>query len=301
MFHVEQMEKFESCPICDSSELISFVKTKDFTTTGEEFNIDQCSNCRFRFTNPRPSFRESSRYYESPDYISHTDSSQGLLNRLYQLAKSFALKQKIGLVKDLVYQSNAKILDYGCGTGDFLVTAQNNSFNTLGVEPVDSAREKAMEKGIEVINYEEFYNLQQNSFDIITLWHVLEHVHELDKVMAHLCNLLKPNGYLFIALPNSDSTDSLIYDKFWAAYDVPRHLYHFTPASFSNFVNKYPLKPISKKAMPFDPFYICLLSEKYQSGKGNFLSAFYNGLTGFISGYKNVDKASSIIYILQKV
>ncbi|MGI8893264.1 MAG: methyltransferase domain-containing protein [Bacteroidia bacterium] len=295
------MEKLTNCPVCKSADLTSYIQAKDFTVTGEEFNITQCGLCSLRFTNPRPTEQEISKYYQSENYISHTDSNSGFINNIYQKVKVITLNQKLKLINKFVPAPNKKLLDYGCGTGDFMVYAQSGGMDVHGVEPTEEARQKAIGKNLGISSYEDFFQFQKNSFDVITLWHVLEHVHELDKVFTNLCMILKQGGYLFIALPNSNATDASIYDEFWAAFDVPRHLYHFSPLSFDYFIKLYPVKLIEKKSMPFDPFYIALLSEKYKTGKSNFITAFYNGLAGFISGNKAVDKSSSIIYILQRV
>jgi 2-polyprenyl-3-methyl-5-hydroxy-6-metoxy-1,4-benzoquinol methylase len=294
------MEKLESCPVCKSLKLTSYIQAKDYTVTGEVFNIDQCGSCGLRFTNPRPEKNEITNYYQSENYISHTDSSQGLINNVYQRVKYITLKQKINLIKKYATQTPVYLLDYGCGTGDFLRAAKDSGIKIQGVESSKEARDRAIFKGLPITDNEDFFKITEKTFDVITLWHVLEHIHDPQRVFTHLCMILKPRGYMFIALPNSNATDAYIYDSFWAAFDVPRHLYHFTPESFNNFIKLFPVELINKKTMPFDPFYISILSEKYKSGNANIISALFNGLTGFISGYREVDKSSSIIYILQR-
>lgn len=295
------MEKLENCPVCKSPQLTSYLLTKDFAVTKEEFNIDQCSHCGLRFTNPRPDISEIEKYYNSANYISHTDSSQGLLNNVYQRVKLITLQQKIKLVKEFALNSHPiHLLDYGCGTGDFLLTAQQAGMEATGIEPAERARRKGTEKGLKILPETELFPFPQQNFDVITLWHVLEHVHQLMQVFSQLCLVIKPKGYFFIALPNSDSTDATIYHEAWAAFDVPRHLYHFTPETFNSFISHFPVKLVQKQTMPFDPFYISLLSEKYKTGSSNYLTALYNGLTGFVSGYKEVNRSSSVIYVLQR-
>lgn len=294
------METLVACPVCNSIQLTSYIQAKDYTITGESFNIDQCSVCEFRFTNPRPDENEILKYYKSENYISHSDNSSGLINNVYQKVKQITLKQKVNLVIKYAGTKNLNVLDYGCGTGDFLAAANQSGLKVQGIEPSQDARQKAEKKGLTISSSHDLFQISEKTFDAITLWHVLEHVHELEKVFTHLCYILKPKGFLFIALPNSNATDAYIYDNHWAAFDVPRHLYHFTPKSFLNFIKLFPVQLINKKPMPFDPFYISLLSEKYKTGNSNFISAFYNGLTGFVSGYNEVDKSSSLIYILQR-
>lgn len=294
------MEKLETCPICKSSELTSYIQAKDYTVTGEVFNIDQCSSCGLRFTNPRPDVNEIDKYYKSEDYISHTDSNAGLINTIYHRVKQVTLKQKTELVKKYAGQGEIQLLDYGCGTGDFIAAARLQGISAIGIEPAVEARNRALAKGLNISDYSEFFKISKQTFYAITLWHVLEHIHEIEKVVTQMCMILKPGGFLFIAVPNSNATDAFIYDKHWAAFDVPRHLYHFTPESFKNFIKLYPVKLIHKQTMPFDPFYISILSEKYKTGNSNYITAFFNGLTGFVSGYKEVDKSSSLIFILKR-
>ena len=296
------MEKLNKCPVCKSADLSSYIQVIDHSVSKEKFNIDQCLNCGLRFTNPRPDKDEIVKYYESEDYISHSDTNKGFINFLYQQAKHITLNQKLNLVVERNSKKAIELLDYGCGTGDFLLAAKyTGQISATGIEPSETARTRALNKGIKVYTYDEFFSLEPSTYDVITLWHVLEHIHELEKVFTHFLKILKSKGKLIIAIPNSDATDAFIYDEHWAAFDVPRHLYHFNTKSFEYLVNLFPLKIVEKKTMPFDPFYISLLSEKYKTQSSNFLSAFYNGLTGFISGYKDIDKSSSIIFILQRI
>jgi 2-polyprenyl-3-methyl-5-hydroxy-6-metoxy-1,4-benzoquinol methylase len=293
------MEKLTSCPVCLGEKIKEVLSCTDYTTTKEEFVICQCSDCSFRFTNPRPDITESAKYYQSEDYISHTDSKKGLLNKLYQIARDYMIATKY---KSTVKKYNAKsLVDYGCGTGDFLKYCIDKGHSAIGLEIDDSARKIALNKGCTEV-YEPSYlsNISSHSADIITLWHVLEHIHDLRSTVRHFNRILNENGTLVIAVPNHESHDAKHYGKYWAAYDVPRHLYHFNIASMTRLMNDEGFKLIETKTMRLDPFYIALLSNKYQSGGMNPLKAIYIGLVSNLKTLFNIKNSSSIIYIFNK-
>ncbi|MEI6575727.1 MAG: class I SAM-dependent methyltransferase [Bacteroidota bacterium] len=251
------------------------------------------------FTNPRPSPEELPSYYESKDYISHSDENKGLLSIVYQQARKYALAQKFKLLKHL--PAGSKILDYGCGTGNFLHYCKQHGLDTLGIEPNTNARNTATQLHklrVEEENY--VHKLEPSSFDAITLWHVLEHVPLLQERFATLVQALKPGGLLIIALPNANSWDAHYYKEFWAAYDVPRHLYHFAPASFRRLIQNFPLEFIRQEPMKLDAYYISLLSEKYKSGNSGYLDAFLKGWKSNADAKSNLGNYSSLIYILKK-
>ena len=195
-----------------------------------------------------------------------------------------------------------KILDVGAGIGAFLHTMRGKGWDILGIEPDEGAKQQAKKLfGIELIETSEFDNLPDNSFDAITLWHVLEHVHELHSYVEKLKSLLRIDGKIFIAVPNYEAKDHSIYKLFWAAYDVPRHLYHFSPKAMDVLMKQHGLKIISKKPMWFDSFYISLLSSKYKNrGFTNWLGAAMSGLRSNLNAVLNKDRCSSIIYIIEK-
>ena len=293
------MEKLNNCPVCFSEQFNQVLTCTDYTTTKEEFVLCQCSECSFRFTNPRPDVNESGKYYQSEDYISHTDSNKGLLNKIYQVARDYMIATK--------YKSTVKkyaattLVDYGCGTGDFLKYCTDKGHRAIGLEIDESARKIAANKGCkEVYDPSHLTQLSDNSADIITLWHVLEHIHELHPTVKHFNRILNNNGTLVIAVPNHDSYDAKFYGKYWAAYDVPRHLYHFNVASMTRLMNEEGFKLIETKTMRLDPFYIALLSNKYQSGGMNPVKAIYVGLMSNLKTLFNIRNSSSIIYIFKK-
>lgn len=275
-----------------------FLRLKDYSVSGEKFELIYNSELELLETTPKPSLEKLPSYYESEDYISHTDSKRSLTDKLYQFVKSYALKSKLKLINS--FQTEEKnLLDVGCGTGEFLLTCKNNGWNVVGVEPNKMARTLTEEKIETETIYSELNEIESNRFDVITLWHVLEHVPDLTQYISKLESLLKPNGVLLIAVPNYKSFDATYYKNFWAAFDVPRHLWHFSQTSIKLLFSKSNF--LLKKVVPmyFDSFYVSLLSEKYKTGSSNFVKAFFIGLRSNLKAMKTKEY-SSLIYILKK-
>lgn len=292
---------YTNCPACNSANIYSVFKVKDQTVSGEWFGIDECKDCGLRFTQEVPDENSIGRYYQSEDYISHTETSKGLINRIYLMVRKRTLKKKRKLVLSITNLQSGKILDLGSGTGAFLNEMAKNGWDATGLEPSEDARKFAKRTyNINLRNNDELFSLPANSFDAITLWHVLEHIHQLHRTMQQLKNLLKENGKLIIAVPNYTSLDQKIYQENWAAYDVPRHLYHFSPQSMNILATKNGMKIIEHKPMWFDSFYISLLSSKYKTGKTNWIAAAWNGLRSNFKAIGDKKKCSSIIYVITK-
>lgn len=291
-------ERLDDCPICKSTKLRNKIICKDYLVSKESFAIVECSDCGFLFTNPRPDKDHIADYYKSKDYISHTNKANNLINIIYKTARIFTSREKYKLISQTV--KNGKILDIGCGTGTMLKHCKNKGWDVTGIEPDSNARQEAIESGLPNI-YSSLENLNdKDQFDVITLWHVLEHLPDLNDTMSRIKKLLKPEGHLIIALPNANSWDSNKYGENWAAYDVPRHFYHFTKHTFKLLSKKHKLKITDTQPMPLDAFYISLLSEKNLNGKGNLLEAFTNGLKSNKWAKENDSNYSSIIYVLTK-
>ena len=292
------MISYEACPGCGEKNIFKVFSAKDYTVSGEQFEICECRNCTLRFTQNIPGEEQIGKYYQSESYVSHSDTNEGLINKLYHKVRKRTLLQKRKLVENITGKNNGSLLDVGCGTGAFLNVMKNASWKVTGLEPDETARQKARELyGLNLETSEKFFGLPAESFDAITLWHVLEHVHDLHGYVDQLKKLLKPAGKLFIAVPNYTCYDEKIYKEFWAAYDVPRHLYHFSPVSMKKLLSRHDLKIDTIKPMWFDSFYVSMLSEKYKTGKSHALKAF---ITGSISNYKalsNKEKCSSVIYV----
>ena len=279
----------------DISNKKHFLTLKDYSVSKETFDLYHDETLDMLITFPQPSLDNLGKYYESEDYISHTDNQRSLFEKLYHFIKNIALKNKLNLINS--HQPNkGRILDIGAGTGDFLSVAKKDGWQTIGVEPSTKAKSIAINKGVSFV--ELTTELENNSFDVISMWHVLEHVPDLDKQIKELKRLLKPTGTLIIAVPNFKSFDAKHYGKFWAAFDVPIHFWHFSKTAIKLLFEKEKMKLEKVLPMKFDSFYVSLLSEKYKSGKMNFIKAFYVGL---LSNWKarSSFEYSSHIYIIR--
>jgi len=288
---------YDACPCCGGKNIKKLFSAKDYTVSNEQFEIWECNNCTLRFTQDIPGTEQIGKYYQSENYVSHSDTNEGFTNNLYHRVRKRTLLQKRKMVENITGKNNGNILDLGCGTGAFLNVMKKANWKITGLEPDETARGKAQELyGLHLDNAEKFYGLPAESFDAITMWHVLEHVHELHEYINQLRRLLKPKGKLFIAVPNYTCYDEKVYKEFWAAYDVPRHLYHFSPASMKKLLLLHGLAIERIKPMWYDSFYVSMLSEKYKTGKSHPVKAF---VTGGISNSKalfNTEKCSSVIY-----
>ncbi|MBX2934551.1 MAG: class I SAM-dependent methyltransferase [Ferruginibacter sp.] len=295
------MIHYTGCPVCNSKEIKEQLTAKDYTVSQQPFVIWHCNNCTARFTQDVPAQEAIGAYYASDNYISHSDTKKGLINSLYHFVRNITLASKKNLVKKYASVNKGALLDIGCGTGAFLHTMKNAGWVVTGLEPDEQARSKAASMyDLNPMPSQKLFELEPASYHAITMWHVLEHVHELHAYMKQLGNLLSPSGKLFIAVPNYTSKDAEIYGEHWAAYDVPRHLYHFSPQSINNLLSQHNLKLVSLQPMWFDSFYVSMLSEKYKTGKGNFIKGFINGFTSNVKAWKDKSKCSSVIYIIGK-
>lgn len=293
------MNTLLTCPVCGSDQLTSDVlSAKDHLVSGEIFKMSRCSHCSFLFTNPRPEDEKLGDYYQSTDYISHSETKKGMVNKLYLMARRHTLRRKVKIVA--AASAGKRLLDIGCGVGAFLHEAQQNGFDVLGIEPEESARNIAKEKyGIEVLPVPEFTKIDESSRDAITLWHVLEHVENLDLYWKNFQRILAPGGTLIIAVPNPESPDAVYYKGDWAAYDVPRHLYHFRKDDLRFLANKYNFALQQILPMKLDAYYISMLSEKSIHGKSRLIRSFFRGLR-FNRQARRSNNYSSLIYILKK-
>ena len=272
-----------------------FIKVKDHSVSKENFELLLDEELQLLKTHPQPSLETLPKYYESEDYISHTDGKRSLFEKLYQIIKSYSLNKKVNLINSY-NPKKGNLLDIGSGTGDFLTKAKNSGWTITGIEPNQKAKDISISKGVVFVDNLE--SIKNNSFDVITMWHVLEHVPNLENQITELKRLLKPNGTIIVAVPNYKSFDANYYKEFWAAYDVPRHLWHFSKTAIEKLFDTQNLKLIKTLPMIFDSFYVCLLSEKYKTGKMNFFKAFYIGLKSNIKARHTLEY-SSHIYIIK--
>jgi 2-polyprenyl-3-methyl-5-hydroxy-6-metoxy-1,4-benzoquinol methylase len=288
-----------ACPVCGATSFSPVLSAKDYTVSGENFLICECGDCTLRFTQDAPALDAIGKYYKSEDYISHTNTSRGLINKLYQTVRKRTLKQKRQLVCKTTHKKQGSLLDVGSGTGSFVKEMKDHGWRVTGLEPDAGARKVAKEHfNCELQDSNELFSIASNSFDAITLWHVLEHVHDLSGYIKQLKLVLRSGGRLLVAVPNYTSFDASKYKEHWAAYDVPRHLYHFSPQAMQILMENMGMQILEFKPMWFDSFYVSLLSSKYKHQTTKWVSALWNGLRSNLKALGDRKKCSSLVYII---
>lgn len=291
------MEILESCPLCKGEDFKDRFACVDYTVSKEIFQVVECDSCGFVFTNPRPFEKELGNYYKSDTYISHSDTSKGLVNKLYKAIRLITLKQKHSLVSPFI--QSGSLLDIGCGTGAFLNYCKRQGVSVNGIEPDSDARKFGLNNyGIDVYPEDKLQQFPNNSFSVITMWHVLEHVSNLNERVSEINRLLTDKGRVFIAVPNHLSDDAQYYKENWAAYDVPRHLNHFDHKSIKSLFEQQNLQLDRILPMKFDAFYVSILSEEIKTGSRNFIRGM---IRGCVSNLKATETTwSSQIYVFKK-
>jgi 2-polyprenyl-3-methyl-5-hydroxy-6-metoxy-1,4-benzoquinol methylase len=293
---------FTHCPLCNSSSVFPVLSAKDYTVSGETFEVWHCDDCSNRFTQSIPSIEDIGPFYQSAAYVSHSDTKKGFVNSVYHIVRNYTLGAKKKLVQNLTAKKTGTLLDVGAGTGSFSHTMASAGWAITGLEPDSNAREVAQNKyGLSLLPADQLFALPENQFDLITLWHVLEHVHALHDYLKRFHDLLKPGGKIIIAVPNYTSKDAYFYKECWAAYDVPRHLYHFSPKGMEMVLKNSGFQMNSLRPMWFDSFYVAMLSEQYKAGSGNLPGAFWQGLLSNSKAFIDPKKGSSIIYAFEKI
>ena len=294
------MEDLKKCQTCGNSLFTPHLECCDYFLTKEIFHLVSCKSCGFVFVNPRPEPDELQIYYQSDEYISHSGSKKGIVNSIYVKIRNYTHSKKLKLVSKLSIGKN--ILDIGCGSGELLKLFKDNEWQTIGIEPNTNARNYAINSlGLKVLDEEGLSSIPDKSKDVITMWHVLEHVSDLNLRITELKRIIKENGVILIAVPNYLSYDANYYGKFWAAYDVPRHLYHFSQEIIKKLFLNHQLKVVDILPMKFDSYYVSMLSEKYKTGKQNILKAMFIGHKSNCKAKKNNLNYSSLIYVIKKL
>ncbi len=290
------------CPLCQQKDTHEpHLSARDSLVSGETFTITRCSSCNFLITNPRPEETKTVKYYKSADYVSHTDARRDLKEVLYAGIKGVMIRRKLKWIKNHLWPQRPALLDYGCGTGDFMLFASKNGFCASGIEPNMDARNLAIKKGAGVHSSLRDLN-NRTVFDVITLWHVLEHVPDVKEVLQQLYGKLNSDGLLVVAVPMASSHDAIHYKSDWAAWDLPRHLCHFTPETLHAMLAQMKLKHVATYPLPFDAWYVSLLSEqqkqigaghtKYNTNRIKPLRLFKAACIAIISNYRARRKKS---------
>lgn len=293
------MKKLNSCLICNEQNFSKVHTCKDYSTSKETFTIVSCDKCNFTFTNPRPEDENLGAYYISDKYLSHSNAVKTLFEKLYQIVRKYAIGQKLKLVKQFSLRKTH--LDIGCGTGEFLNACKLDGFKTTGIEPSEIARKQAADHyNLNISKNTDLNQFDTNSFETITMWHVLEHVPNLNETIEKIEKILDSNGSLIVAVPNLKSWDAQYYKQYWAAWDVPIHLWHFSKESIEALFKKWNFKLVKTKPMLFDSFYVSVLSEEYKTGQKNLLKGFFMGLTSNVIALFGNNGYSSTIYVFQK-
>lgn len=292
----------EVCPLCRAAEFSELFKCRDYLVTDETFSVCSCARCGFRFTQPYPTQDRIGRYYESEDYVPMTNSTKGVVNKLYHVARRVMLRRKLRTIIDETGLRTGRTLDLGCGTGEFLATMKAAGWDAVGVEPDDGARRQAERiTGSTIHSVGDFLALTVARFDVVTLWHVLEHVHDPHGYLAKLHEVLRPDGFLYIACPNCDCLDADHFGAGWAAYDVPRHLWHFTPDTMGRILDQHGFRICRMRPMPFDPMYISLLSAKHGAAGSGMIGAALVGLRSSVHSLRHTNRATAVVYAAKKL
>lgn len=292
---------YHKCPLCQSEKINLYKKIKDHPFSQEIFEIFKCQNCSFLFTQNVPNKEKIGYYYQAETYVSHTNTTKGIFFKLYHIARNIMLVKKKNMIEKYLGKKKGKILDIGAATGYFLNHMKSNGYEVTAVETDSDSRKFCEEKfGIKSEIPEFFFQKKHQKFEIITMWHVLEHVHDLHFYVKKLNELISDNGIVVIAVPNHYATEVNFFGDYWDGYDVPRHLWHFEPLTMEKLFNEKGFKLIKKKSMPFDSFYISILSFKWKKNPLYLLLGFLYGIIPYVKQTFNTDKSSSLIYIFKK-
>ncbi len=290
-----------NCPLCGSESIGPYLSTSDYFLSRETFVLFKCSSCGFVFTQDHPGQEEIGKYYDSEAYLSHNDQAKGFLSGLYRISRSIMLRKKRELVIKSAGIATGELLDIGSGTGYFLAGMKEAGWKVSGIEADPGAREYSVSRfGPDVAAPEQIAKFQSAQFDCISMWHVFEHLQDPVYIASEIKRLLRPGGICIIAMPNCDSFDAHYYKEFWAAYDVPRHLWHFSPGTFRRFAEKAGFTITATGRLPLDVFYISALSEKYKVSKLHFIIGFLKGSWFCLLSSFKKERSSSMIYIIRK-
>lgn len=287
-----------ACPICGSNDIQFRLKAESYRTEGESFDVFQCNSCTHRFTNPVPDESAIGEYYKSENYISHTNANKSLFDKVYQTVKSIALNKKEKLLLKYGVDKQTPFLDYGAGTGSFVNLLDERNWRVLGIEISEEARKMSPKANL-LFDVSKLEEMAPNSLSGFSMWHVLEHIYQPEELLKRLVERMKRGAIGFIAVPNNDSWDATRYGADWAALDLPLHFSHFTKRSMSTLIEKAGLTLVEEELMPFDAYYISMLSEANKNASLSTFKGILNGLKSNVKG-KGQKNTSSLIYVVKK-
>lgn len=295
------MVNHNKCPLCGSDKTVLLYECADYLVSGEKFPVVKCLSCSFVFTNNYPEEEESGKYYKSDDYISHSDSDSGILNRIYKYVRRRMLASKLRMLEKESGLRSASVIDIGSGTGYFPAYLRLKGWECRGMEINAEAREYARKRNnIDLLSPGELVNFDPSCTDIVTFWHVLEHLYDPAKYLESVHSILKDNGLLVVAVPNHNSYDAGLYGEYWAAWDVPRHLWHFNPETIRVFCEKYNFRLTAIRRLPYDAFYVSVLSEKHSNSSFPLVRAFFTGFVSWLHSILQISRTSSLVYFFRK-
>ena len=272
MFHVEQKE--------------THIEVVDHFLTKETFTIKKTLIKGLLKTHPAPSKNKIQLYYRSDKYISHNSTTPGVFFFIYRVIRSFNFWFKYKFVgkKELF----SKTLDFGSGDQYFMEQLQRRNHNVFGIDPLKSNISKQVYGSV----FDE--SLDSKNFSCITAWHSLEHVHDLENTITRFHKILDDNGTVIVAVPNYRSFDARLYKSFWAAYDVPRHLWHFDKKSIKKVFSNNGFSFIKSAPLLFDSYYVSLLSERYKKSIFRVFNSIVVGTVSNIIGFFTKEYSSNI-------
>ena len=306
------------CPVCHAANSTIFMRVPDRfrPEPGTAYTLVRCVKCSLVYLNPRPVEESSGVFYESSEYTPFvsTGKQRSIMDRVYVAIREMNNRWKRRQIEAL-QPERGRLLDVGCGTGEFLQAMHAAGWQVRGVERDAKAAAYAVEQlQLDVVcGSLDTVPLAPASFDVVTMWHVLEHLYQPHKALMQVRDVLRPGGLLVIAVPNLLSLDARYYRQNWVAFDAPRHVQHFSPKSLRSLCEMHSFAHLRTRMLPFDPFFNALMSEtvierrKGASIPGRIVSTLRAGIVAnvaFIAGWVTArlqqPLGSSLVYFFRK-
>ena len=248
------------CPLCGTTDATELLETGVRSITGETYRVVQCSECDLRYTRPLPVPDELEAVYGQDYIIYHSVATTArrpwrlnvdALTSLYMQTLFWDRRRA------LLGRRPGRLLDVGCGTGDFLLTLKQRGWNVCGTEFSDAACAMARARGIPVEQAElASVGFPDRYFDVVTLWHVLEHLEDPFATLAEVRRILRDDGLLIVEVPNSACLAFRLCKKDWFMLEVPQHVQHFTPHTLRSLLQRAGFEPVYRQNLRFWNFHI---------------------------------------------